>query len=451
MTLRRTLIFSWLYSRFSSTFCSSPCRTPGAPLHFGILSVGGGWVSLESVSISVLGSDGGGGGVCCLGSAPEPIRSSGGAGLHLTCIGFKAFLGGGVGVAWDSQPVGFDVADLFVCVVAHLSFACCDACCAVDSVLTRVCVCCALCVVKSLLGFSNCVDASVFASFLLDCEGVEHAFCVVWLGICAYVGCPTVEFCFCKRGEQLFLGGVGSVILAWTWLAARFRQAGAMQGGACDCLRPQLVHNLGDDVITWHGRGVTGLGTSPFSDWPRLHSCVIVWLCRLASSDSAPSLQTPPTTSGAIILPLTYRGVLFKLPLCPDWFGLDLIWQYTSLSCDVLSCATWFLDAALTTCLPLTSQHLTRSSDMVSVVGPLAVLTVGVLFFNDGSERRPGEVWTPTLHKGPHFWDRTARPPARGTSSAGTALDASAARRPMTSADWLSPQRRSWRGCGLRL
>ncbi len=61
-------------------------------------------MSLESVSVSVLGSDEEGAGLLFR-LHPEPIRSSGGAGLHLTCIGFKAFLGGGVGVAWDSQPV----------------------------------------------------------------------------------------------------------------------------------------------------------------------------------------------------------------------------------------------------------------------------------------------------------------------------------------------------------
>lgn len=133
-------------------------------------------MSLEFVSVSVSGSGGGVGGGCGLGPAPEPIRSSGGAGLHLTCIGFKSCLGGGVGVAWDSQPIGLNVADLCFCVVVHLFFVSCDACCVVDSVLTRVCVCC---VVKSFLAFSDCVNASVFGSFLWDCKGVEHAFCIV--------------------------------------------------------------------------------------------------------------------------------------------------------------------------------------------------------------------------------------------------------------------------------
>lgn len=105
-------------------------------------------MSLESVSVSGLGSEGGGG-VCELGSALEPIRNSGGAGLDLTC-NFEPFLGGRVGVAFDSQPIGLDVADMgvCVCVVAHLSLVFCDACCVVDSVLvvcvTCVCVCCVL-------------------------------------------------------------------------------------------------------------------------------------------------------------------------------------------------------------------------------------------------------------------------------------------------------------------
>lgn len=86
--------------------------------------------------------------------------------------------------------------------------------------------------------------------------------------------------------------------------------------GPCGCFRPHVLQRRGDAapvvIITRQGRGGVaralahtmperdadgGRDPSPFRDWTLLFSLT-------ASLPSAPSLQTPPTASGATTLPL---------------------------------------------------------------------------------------------------------------------------------------------------